>query len=145
MRRDYTPAPLCDTRVKRESSPIERLGANCIQNILGLAVYGKPIVAALKGNLHRITHQIRGSLNSVMSMVIAELNRGLNPANCGETRWCGSLLGSWYSPITSERKSTRLIKNLEDMRNRSRHIRLHDLPQGRQREIVLAPGDGLIC
>jgi hypothetical protein len=51
----------------------------------------RKIVVALKSNLHRITHQIRGSLNSAMSKVIAELSRRfVNLWACGETRRCAS-------------------------------------------------------
>jgi hypothetical protein len=45
------------------------------------------IIVALESNLHRITLQIRGNLNLVKGMVIAELSRKLNTfGQCGETR-----------------------------------------------------------
>lgn len=49
------------------------------------------IIVALGSNPHRITHQIRGSLNSEKSMVIAELSRKPDGFRaCGETRRCAS-------------------------------------------------------
>ena len=54
--------------------------------ILGAVAWISSIVP-LKSNLHRISCQIRGSLNSVMSMVIAELSKKVYPfGQCVETR-----------------------------------------------------------
>ena len=44
-------------------------------------------IVTLRGDSHRITHQIRGKLNSAMSKPITELNQRMNLGNCGETRW----------------------------------------------------------
>jgi hypothetical protein len=56
------------------------------------------MIVALQSNLYRITCQIRGNLNLLKrGMAIAELNRRMNPGNCGETRWQASL--SWDGGI----------------------------------------------
>ncbi len=43
--------------------------------VAGMVGVVREIIATLNSNVHRITLQIRGSLNSFMSMVITELSR----------------------------------------------------------------------
>ncbi len=50
-------------------------------------------LVTLESNLYRITHQIRGKLNSEMSKLIAELSRSLlDFGQCGQTRRCESFI-----------------------------------------------------
>lgn len=74
-----------------------------MQMILGLIFAAINDIVALESNLYRITLQIRGNLNPVKGMAIAELSRRMNPVNCGETRRSASLLGWWYSPALIEK------------------------------------------
>ena len=75
-------------------------------------------------NVCRITHQIRGKLNSAMSKPITELNQRMNLGNCGETRWWGSETRinyrSWYSPIRLERASQILYPDFGCLTDRIR-------------------------
>ena len=75
-------------------------------------------------NVCRITHQIRGKLNSAMSKPITELNQRMNLGNCGETRWWGSETRinyrSWYSPVRLERASQILYPDFGCLTDRIR-------------------------
>ncbi len=87
-------------------------------------------IVTLRGDSHRITHQIRGKLNSAMSKPITELNQRMNLGNCGETRWWGSETRinyrSWNSPIRLERASQILYPDLSSLTDRiRRNVKKH--------------------